>query len=178
MSMLTGFTPLFQLWSTLAAASLFGAAVFLTRAKRRKTIAALMATLIFTVLNVVWDVAAHKAGWWSYPSQSRPFLPLPVYFAQDLVWGGAFGLIGWRIQRRFGSYGLAAYVLVISALRDFTIASRTKAISFGAGRAPVFADFACWLSLLLIAQVTIRLVGGPSTCEGLARTLPISDGKN
>ena len=176
---LTGFTPQFQLWSTLAAAGLFGAAVYLTRAKRRRMAGALMATLIFTALNVLWDVAAHEAGWWSYPSQARPFLPLPVYFAQDLVWGGALGLVGWRIQRRFGLRGVAAFVLllsVIAAVRDFAYASITKAIAFGPSPASPLAEFACWATLLAIAQATIRLVGGPSTRDGLARAREISGG--
>jgi hypothetical protein len=51
--MMSGFTPQFPLWSTLAAAGLFGAAVYSTPAKRRRTAGSLIATLMFTALNVV-----------------------------------------------------------------------------------------------------------------------------
>ncbi len=176
--MLTVFTPWLQFWFTLAAVGLFGATIYLTRVKRLRTAGALAATLIVTGFNVLWDLVAHASGWWLYPSEARPILPLPIYFAQNLVWGGAFGLVGWRIQRRFGLGGLVVYISLLTALgalRDFTWASNTKAISFGTGPAPRLADLTCWASLLVIAQITIRLVAGPSTHDGLARTRDVSE---
>ncbi len=164
--MAAGFTPEFQLWSTLAAVGLFAAAVYLTRAKPRRITASLIGTLLFTAGNVLWDVAAHKAGWWSYPTQAGSVLPFPVYFAQDLVWSGGFGLLGWRIERRFGLRAVAAYLLLLVAVavcRDFAWAFVTKAISFGSGPAPILADCVCWASLLSVAQVTMRLISGSST---------------
>lgn len=164
--MVAGFTSQFQVWSILAAAGLFVATVYLTRASRRRVTGALVAALVFTALNVVWDVAAHKAGWWWYPSRSGALLPFPVYFAQDLVWGGAFWLVGWRIERRFGARAMAAYVPLLSAiggLRDFLIAFVTKAIWFGPGPTSRLADFGCWFTLLAVAQIIMRLVAGRSS---------------
>lgn len=170
---ISGFTPQFQAWSNLFAAVFFYVVVFLTRAKLRRMAGALIAAFIFTGLNIAWDAVARQAGWWFYPSFSSWILPLPVYFAQDLVWGGAFGLLGWRVKRRFGVRALTVFVLLLSVIgvvRDSVLASVTKAITFPLGDASRFADFACWFSLLTTAQIVIRLVGGPWTHDKLART--------
>ena len=169
---MTGFTPQFELWSTLVAIAIFGVAIYLARATRRRAAGALLAALVFTGLNVPWDWMAHEAGWWWYPGQAGSLAPLLVYLAQDLVWGGAFGLLGWRIERCFGSRSLAVFVLllsVIGSVRDSVIASVTGIIAFGSGPLPRLADFACWATLLVSAQGAMRLVAGPSACDGLAK---------
>lgn len=170
-----GIPPLFQLWATLAAVGLFGVAVYLTRATPLRIVGAFVATILFTGFNVLWDLLAHAAGWWWYPWQASRLVPLPVYFAQDLVWGGTFSLVGWRIQRRFGSLSLVVFLFLLSILgsiRDAVFSSLTKTIVFGPSPTSRLADFACWATLLASAQLTMRLVAGPVTGERLSRTRP------
>jgi hypothetical protein len=157
-------TEQFQAWGVLVATGIFSATIYLTRARYRRSMGALLAALVMSVLNVFWDIAAHQFGWWTYPSQDRAFAPVAVYLAQNLVWGGAFGLVGWRIHRRFGAGALFAFVALLSgigAVRDWLVSWRTHVILFGPGSVPVLADFACWATLLTTTQITIRVVSGP-----------------
>ena len=167
------FTRDFQVWGVLVATGIFSTTVFLTRANRRRSSGALLGALVMSALNIFWDIGAHRCGWWTYPSQGRSFAPIPVYLAQDLVWGGAFGLVGWRVHRRFGAGAIVAFIALLSilgALRDRFISSRTHMIVFGPGPLPLVGDFSCWLTLLAATQITIRLVAGPPAADGLART--------
>jgi hypothetical protein len=166
------FATKFQLWTMVAAAVLFSAAVYLTRARFRRAAGALIAFLAFSLLNMLWDRVANQSNWWEYPLQAGPLAPVATYLASDLVWGGVFGLVGWRIQRRFGSLVLAAFIFLLSVagtVRDHLIASRTQVIVFGPAPFSTIADFACWATLLVIAQLIMRAVSGPATADGLAR---------
>lgn len=126
-------TGWFQVWAVLIATGIFSVTVYLTRASRRRSKGALLAALVMSALNIFWDVGAHQFGWWTYPSQGRGFAPIAVYLAQDLVWGAAFGLVGWRLHRRFGAGALVAFIALLStigATRDLFISSRTQIIVF------------------------------------------------
>lgn len=179
--MLTHFTPQLQAYLMLCAVAIFAAAVYFTRATYRRGVAAFAAALVFTVFNILWDIAAYHAHWWWYPSLNRSFGPLSIYLAQNLVWGGAWGLLGWRIQRRFGLLGLILFIFFLSSvgnIRDFTIASATKLIMFGSGYVPRLADLVCWATLLAIAQITIRLIAGPSERDSLSARVARPQSKN
>jgi hypothetical protein len=171
------FTQQSQAWGLLVATGIFGVTAVLTRAKRGRSIGALLGALVMSALNIVWDIGAHQFGWWTYPSAARGFASFAIYLAQDVVWGGAFGLVGWRVHRRFGVCALVTFIGLLSmlgALRDRFISSRTHIIAFGPGSLPLLADAACWLTLLAAAQITIRLVAGPPAADSLARTTMVS----
>ncbi len=170
--MFAGFTPQVEVFLVLSALALFGTAAYFTRATPRRNAAALVATLVFSILNVLWDIAAYKATWWWYVVGNRMFAPLALYLAQDLVWGGALALVGWRIQRRLGALGLAIFVAllsVIGGIRDSVEASVTRLLVFGPSPLARFMDVVCWATLLSVAQLTMRLVAGPATQDALTR---------
>src|SRR5262252_3770147 len=96
---------------------------YFTRPSPRRLIGALAGGLAFGTLNVVWDLAAHYAGWWYYPWTDAPYAPLPFYLVQGLFYGAAVtSLIGWRIQRRFGTRGLVGFLVlfpIYGAIHDY-----------------------------------------------------------
>jgi hypothetical protein len=64
---------------------------------------ALAGALTYGILTYAWDRVAAAVGWWHYPYD--PMIArrmLALYVPAGLVAGGAFGLLGWRIIRRFG----------------------------------------------------------------------------
>jgi len=142
--------------------------VYFTGPGRDRLIGAIAGGLVFVVLNITWDIAAYSAGWWHYPFTTDPYAPLWVYVAQDSQYGAGVALIGWRIQRRFGMRGLLIFLLLFSGvgtIRDNAYAAFTHVIVFGPGVTPLLADWACWITLLLLAQLTMRMLAGPSHVE-------------
>ena len=152
-----------RLQLSLAASPLvFVACAFATRAPGRRIGAALAGGLAFAVGNVGWDLAAHAAGWWSYPALGARG-PLLWYAAAGLSAAGV-SLLGWRAWRRFGARGAAAFLALFTAygvLRDWRVASTPDSvIAFGPGPAPWLADAAGWLTLMALALGLGHALGG------------------
>ncbi len=168
--MLVGFTLQVESFLVLGASVLFGTAAYFTGATLRRNVGALATTLVVLILNVLWDVAAYKAHWWWYESGDRMFAPFALYLAQDLVWGGALALIGWRIQRRFGAQGLIVFLLLFSVtggIRDSVEARVIRLLIFGPSPLVRLMDIICWATLLGVGQVVMRLVAGPAANDAL-----------
>src|SRR5512137_401824 len=92
----------------ITAPVLFVLCAFFTRANGRRTAAALSGLVTFGVVQYTWDRIAAIAGWWSYPGYQTPTnmpMPFAIYLFSGLVCAG-FGLIGWRIIRRWEWKGL------------------------------------------------------------------------
>jgi hypothetical protein len=85
----------------------------------------------------------------------------------------ALCLIGWRVSRRFGWRGQAAFlgaVTVWGTLRDYRVAAwRPDFIVFAPGIGVVFVDAACWAVLLAFALGVMHLVAGPARGDLLAQ---------
>jgi hypothetical protein len=95
-----------------------------------------------------------------------------MYPVVILLFAG-LSLIGWRVTRRFGWRGQAAFlgaVTVLGTLRDYRVAAwRPDFIVFAPGIGVVFVDAACWAVLLAFAQAVMHLVAGPVRGDPLAR---------
>ena len=130
---------------------------FLSRARLPRIGAALVTSAIFAVGNWVWDLIGQPMGWWHYPPfVGRGYAPLWMYAAGGMVFGGAFGLIGWRAVRAYGWRGLFGFIAMLGVLglaRDLRVAQRfPTAIVFGAGVIPWILDFTAWASLAVLVQ--------------------------
>ena len=170
--MLAESTPYVELLLVLVALAVFGTTAYFTLATLRRIAAALTAALVISMLNVVWDIAAYKAHWWWYATGARMVAPLALYLAQDLVWGGALALIGWRIQRRFGVQRLIVFLILFSfvgGIRDLFEAGATRLLVFGPGLLVRLMDIVCWATLLGVAQVVMRLIAGPAANDPTTR---------
>ena len=115
---------------------------------------------------------AHTLGWWRYPFVETPGGPPLMYPVVALLFA-ALALIGWRITRRFGSRGQAAFLIAVTllgTLRDYRVAAwLPEFIVFAPGIETVLIDAACWGGLLAFAQAVMRLVVGPVKSDPLAR---------
>jgi hypothetical protein len=159
----------------IVAPILFGISAYFTRANSKRIRAALVAGLAFGLSNLLWDQAAFRPGWWSYPAfqanNSWPWLYLP----SGIVAGGAFGLIGWRATRRWGTKGFILFILLWSVwgmIHDFGGGSAFQSsnlMSFAPGPVPVIADGLLYASCQLAAQGVLRLMAGPAAADDLRK---------
>ena len=85
--------------------------------------------------------------------------------------GGAVGLVGWRIIRRFGWRGLTAFLLAWSvwgAIHDIGGSAPFAASNlmvFQSGVTPIIAGFLNYATCGASAQLAIRLVAGPANAR-------------
>ena len=161
----------------IVAPTLFALSAYFTRANARRIVGALAGAVAYGVLTFAWDRVAAVVGWWHYPfDPTVTSQMLPLYIPAGLVAGGAFGLVGWRVVRRFGWQGLSAFLFVWGVwgvIHDFggsAAFASSNLMVFGPGLIPVVADFLNYVTCGALAQLAIRLVAGPANADPLART--------
>ncbi len=164
------FTLRFQIAYLSAALCVFGLVAHVTRATARRAVGALCAALTFTVMSAPIDTLALRAGWWSYPScVAPPHPPLAVYVGQALLFVGSVALIAWRVQRLFGTRGVAvlsAIVCVAGTVRDFAVAALLPGlIRFGPLPFSLLADMGAWAIVVVVALGITRVVAGPASAD-------------
>lgn len=167
-------TPIQALWiGFIVAPLLFGLTAYFTRANRERILAAVAAALTYGLVNIIWDQVAFRMDWWSYPAfQNYGWWPI-IYVPAGLVAGGAFGLIGWRVSRRYGSKGFIFFILLWSVwgmIHDFgggAAFQSSNLMAFGPGLIPVIADGLLYATCQLAAQGVLYLVGGPASADAL-----------
>ncbi len=152
---------------------LFALSAYFTRAARRRVTAALVAALAFGVSNLLWDQVAFRMGWWSYPAfQENDWWRL-IYLPAGLVSGGAFGLIGWRVTRRYGTIGFVIFILLWSIwgmIHDFgggAAFQSSNLMVFEQGIVPVIADGMLYATCQLAAQAFLYRMGGSAEADRL-----------
>jgi hypothetical protein len=148
------------------------ATVYFTRATARRVAGALMGGGAVAFVGVGVEALAHTLGWWRYPSVETPYGPPLIYPAIVLLWAG-FALIGWRVTRRFGWRGQAAFLgaaVILGVPRDYAVAARfPEFFVIAPGIGPALADAVCWAGTVALAQAIMRLVAGPVRGDPLAR---------
>ena len=149
------------------------AAVYLTRAKARRVVAALVGGAVFGVVALLAIALGESQGWW------RVYYSSAISYYALFLFGSAIAcavtyLILWRVVRRFGSGGLVVCVLVAAIIgppRDYLIVARfPEWMTFAPGVAPVLADSAVYALLIVVGWAVMRLVAGPAQADGLARS--------
>ena len=82
-------------------------------------------------------------------------------------------VVTWRVARRFGRCGLVVFfsaVAVVGPLRDYQIAATFPAwMVFAPGIAPILADAATYVGIVVLGHAVMRLVAGPAGRDALAR---------
>ena len=149
-------------------ALLFAAVAYFTRAARRRIIGVLIGAIASIPLLLFNHWLAAKMGWWETPP-----MPPAGLFSAALVFWGAFGLIGWRVIRRWGTPGLIVFLVLYSLLglaSDFGYAS-SGLVVFGPAPMSYFTDLLAYASTAVLVQLVMRLIAGPAGSDALARTL-------
>lgn len=166
-------SPTLLIASVAATAILFAVAAFFSRAGLRRAVATLVAALPVIPMVMFYDRIAARYGWWFYPVVKAASAPVAWYIAGALGYGAAFGLVGWRVIRRWKGRGLVCFLLLFALFgvtRDYAYSVFTKFIVFGPGPLPLLADYFAYVSAAAVVQLLMRLIVGPARSDQLSRT--------
>lgn len=142
---------------------LFAAIIRLTRAGSKRAQAAIAGCFLATVFSLCWDALAVQMRWWSFPSSSDLAATLSLSVFGAFVFGGAAGLVGWRMIRSGGWTGAATFVCAfvgLGLMRDHMLDANTELFAFGAGPTGQIMAGVGYLMLALIVQITMLALGG------------------
>jgi len=150
----------------IVAPGLFLLSAWLTHATRRHLLGALVGACLYAGLNFLWDHFAAAFGWWNYPGWSASGqLPWMIYLLAGLVGGGAGGLVGWRIIRRWRWKGLAGFLLfwvfyaLVHDVGGSHLFASSNLMQFGAGSVPILMDILWYVTGNALPQTAIWLIG-------------------
>ncbi len=142
---------------------IFAGVIWLTRAGAKRTSAALAACLAAAVFSLGWDALAVQMDWWSYRAHGDVLAMLALSISGAFVFGGAAGLLGWRMMRASGWTGAVTFLagfVGVGLLRDHTLQANTTLFAFGAGPMQQVMAGVGYLSLAVTVQVTLLLIAG------------------
>jgi hypothetical protein len=149
------------------------AVTYFTRATPRRVLGALVGGAAVGLMALRVIALCEALGWWRIPFASTP------YFAPLLYLGVAISctpiyLVTWRVARRFGWRGLLVSVGIVAVVgppRDYLYAATfPKWMVFSPGVAPILADSAAYVAIVVVGHAVMRLVAGPAREDRLART--------
>jgi hypothetical protein len=150
----------------IVAPILFILCAYLTHATLRHILGALVGAFLYAAVNYIWDRVASAFGWWSYPAWStNGQFPLMGYLLAGVVGGGAFGLVGWRIIRRWQWKGYFLYLLfwaVYALIHDYggsRLFASSRLMVFGAGLVPIIADVVWYIIGNALPPIVIWFIG-------------------
>ncbi|MDD5370359.1 MAG: hypothetical protein PHQ40_14850 [Anaerolineaceae bacterium] len=166
-------SPTLLIASVATTAILFAIVAFFSRAGLRRIVGSLLAAIPVIPMVMFYDKIAARFGWWHYPSVTAASAPLAWYVAAALGYGAAFGLIGWRVIRRWQIRGLLAFLLLFALFgvaRDYGYSVTTRFLVFGHGLVPLLADLFAYGSSAAVVQLLMRWIVGSAQSDVLART--------
>jgi len=139
---------------------------FLTHATFRHILGAIVGAFLYSAVNYAWDHVAAHFGWWTYPAWSENGqFPLTGYLLAGIVGGGAFGLVGWRIIRRWrwrGYLGFLLFWAVYALIHDYggsRLFASSRLMVFGPGLVPILADVFWYISGDALPPLVVWLIG-------------------
>ena len=165
-------SPALLVASLAITAIIFAGVAFLSRAGKRRIAGVLLAAIPVIPMVMFYDGVASSFGWWRYPSVTGGNAPLAWYVAAALGYGAAFGLVGWRVIRRWEMRGLLVFVLsfaIFGVARDYGYSTTTHFIIFGPGPIPLLADLLSYGSAAAVVQLLMRWIVGSARSDAFAR---------
>jgi len=152
--------------------SLLVAAVYFTRATKRRVLGALAGGAAVALAGAGVEGWGHAWSWWRYTFDDTPIGPLAMYPLLIVVFA-FLALIGWRVMRRFGWRGLAIFLGILAVagtLRDYLVAGRLMGlVVFAPGVVLAMIDACLWAGLTALAIAVMRAISGPARDDRLAR---------
>jgi len=159
------------LWSFVYVVELL-VVIYFTRAKKRRVVGALVGGAAAGLLALGAITLCQALGWWQIPFAATPYFLLLFYLALS-IWPAPVYLVTWRVARRFGRRGLAAFVGLVAVVgppRDYLIAAKfPQLMVFAPGVLPILADAATYVGIVLVGHAVMRLIAGPANQDRLAR---------
>ncbi len=148
------------------------AVTYFTRATARRLVGALVGGAAVALLALRVIALGEALGWWRIPSGSTPYF-LPLLYLGLAISCTPIYLVTWRVARRFGWRGLAVCVGIVAVIgppRDYLYAATfPKWMVFAPGVAPILADSATYILIVVVGHAVMRLVAGPAREDRLAR---------
>jgi hypothetical protein len=148
------------------------AVTYFTRATVRRVIGASIGGAVVALIALRIIALCEALGWWRIPFASTPYF-VPMMFLGLAVSLTPIYLVTWRVARRFGWRGLAACVGIVAIIgppRDYLYAQTfPKWMVFAPGVAPILADCAAYIMMVVVGHAVMRLVAGPGRADRLAR---------
>jgi len=160
------------------ALTLFGSAIWLSRATLTRVLGALVGGVVCVLLWLVRFRVDYALGWTRRASPDAlalsELMPLPLLLAVGICFAATLLLVLWRVARRFGWKMQAAATIALAAycvFREHIWTERLLELSVGAsGLMPFVADTGVWILALALAQCIMRLIAGPAGADRLTRT--------
>ena len=143
----------------------FVAAIYFTGANKRRVGGSLVGGAVASLAGIGLIYLCESFDLFSVPAASDPVL-LPLLFVGLAISLAPVYLITWRIERRFGWQGLAVAIGIVAVIgppRDYMYAATfPEWMVFAPGVAPIVADSAAYVVILLVGHAVMRLVSGPA----------------
>lgn len=143
---------------------------YVSRAQVRRVASSMVGGAVFSVLVTVVPISM---GWRRFVVVEHSTQALLLLYTTGVLAGAFIALIGWRIARRFGWRGPAAFVIVVSIggpIRERLYLSAAHLMVVAPGTLPWIAYTLSWACALLLSLSIMRLIAGPARDDPLART--------
>ena len=148
------------------------AVTYFTRATVRRVVGALAGGAVASLIALRVIALGEALGWWHIPFASTPYFVTVLYLGLAISLAPVY-LVTWRLARRFGWRGLTVFTVIVAIVgppRDyFYAATFPKWMVFAPGIAPILADSATYVAMVLVGHAVMRLVAGPAGADRLAR---------
>lgn len=146
--------------------------IYFTRATARRVTGALVGGAAAGLLVLGSIELCEALGWWKIPFDSTPYFGFIFYVGVAITCSPIY-LVTWRVARRFGWRGLAVFVAMVAVVgppRDYLyVAKFPKWMVFSPGVAPILADAATYIGIVVLGHSVMRLVAGPARADRLTR---------
>ena len=146
---------------------------YFTRATVRRVVGALAGGAVGSLSGIKAIALCEALGLWRVPFASTPYFMTVLYVGLAITLAPIY-LVTWRLTRRFGWRGLVVCVGIVAIIgppRDYWYAMTfPKWMVFSPGIAPILADSAAYVGIVLVGHAVMRIVAGPARGDRLART--------
>jgi hypothetical protein len=144
--------------------------VYFTRATTRRIAGALAGGAAVGCFGMGAIVLGNALGLWRVPILWTLYFVTLFYLALAISVTPIY-LVTWRLVRRFGWRGLAVFVGIVAIIgppRDYLYAAKfPNWMVFAPGVAPILADAATYVGIVVLGHAVMSFVAGPSNEDRL-----------
>jgi hypothetical protein len=147
------------------------AAIYVSRATRRRVTGAFAGGAAFVLTGAPAVSIASALGWWQ-PAAADVSLRTAIGLLVVDAWCYAtiLALISWRVSRRFGLRGQLTFTVFLSfwgPMRDYIGAAANHLIEIRPGVLPFLGWAVAWCCAIVVMQAAMRVVAGSATADPL-----------
>ena len=139
--------------------------VYFTRATSRRIAGALAGGAAVGCFGMGAIVLGNALGLWRVPILWTLYFVVLFYLALAISVTPIY-LVTWRLVRRFGLRGLVVFVGIVAIIgppRDYLYAAKFPDwMVFAPGVAPILADAATYVGIVVLGHAVMHFVAGPS----------------